>query len=88
MVFLVGVALQFKAGADRKSLRLDGSETWDITGVSGGISPRMDVACRITRADRSSENIELLCRIDTLDEVEYYRHGGILQYVLRNMLTA
>ena len=88
---LVGMGvlpLQFKAGADRKSLRLDGSETWDITGVSGGISPRMDVACRITRADGSSENIELLCRIDTLDEVEYYRHGGILQYVLRNMLAA
>ena len=88
---LVGMGvlpLQFKAGAARKSLRLDGSETWDITGVSGGISPRMDVACRITRADGSSEKIELLCRIDTLDEVEYYRHGGILQYVLRNMLAA
>jgi aconitate hydratase len=88
---LVGMGvlpLQFKAGCDRKTLKLDGSEIWDITGVSGGISPRMDVACRITRADGSSEDIQLLCRIDTLDEVEYYRHGGILQYVLRNMLAA
>ena len=88
---LVGMGvlpLQFKPGTDRKTLALDGGETWDITGVSGGISPRMDVACRINRADGSSEDIELLCRIDTLDEVEYYRHGGILQYVLRNMLAA
>jgi aconitate hydratase len=88
---LVGMGvlpLQFKSGTDRKTLAIDGSETWDITGVSGGISPRMDLACRINRADGSSEDIELLCRIDTLDEVEYYRHGGILQYVLRNLLAA
>ncbi|NQU69202.1 MAG: hypothetical protein HQ514_01565, partial [Rhodospirillales bacterium] len=80
--------LQFKAGTDRKTLGIDGSEIWDITGVSGGIKPLMDVDCRITRADGSVEDIQLLCRIDTLDEVEYYRHGGILQYVLRNMLAA
>ena len=88
---LVGMGvlpLQFKPGADRKSLKIDGSETWDITGISGGITPRMDVACRINRADGTSEDIQLACRIDTLDEVEYYRHGGILQYVLRNMLAA
>ncbi len=48
----------------------------------------MDVACRITRADGKAEEIKLRCRIDTLDEVEYYRHGGILQYVLRQMLAA
>ena len=72
----------------RTSLGLDGSETIDITGVKGGISPRMDVACRIVRADGSSEDITLLCRIDTEDEVAYYRNGGILQYVLRNMMKA
>ncbi|MGE0725946.1 MAG: hypothetical protein AB7O45_16340, partial [Alphaproteobacteria bacterium] len=55
-------------------------------GVAGGIRPRMDVACRIHRANGKVDDVTLLCRIDTLDEVEYYRHGGILQYVLRGML--
>jgi aconitate hydratase len=80
--------LQFKPGTDRKTLKLDGSEFFDVTGIEKGITPRMDVACRITRSDGSSQNLEVVCRIDTLDEVEYYRHGGILQYVLRNMVKA
>ena len=87
---LVGMGvlpLQFKDGAGAASLGLDGSETYDITGIEGGITPRMDVGCTIHRADGSTEVISLLCRIDTLDEVEYYRHGGILQYVLRNMMA-
>jgi len=77
--------LEFKNGMTRKSLKLDGTEIVDITGVEGGVTPGMDVACRITRANGSVEEIALTCRIDTLDEVEYYRHGGILQYVLRNI---
>ena len=88
---LVGMGilpLQFKDGATRKTLGLDGTEIFDITGIKDGIDPRMDVACRITRADVSSEDIALLCRIDTADEVEYYRHGGILQYVLRCLKAA
>jgi aconitate hydratase len=88
---LVGMGvlpLQFKDGMTRQTLKLDGTETLDITGVAAGIKPRMDVACRIYRADGKSEDIKLLCRIDTLDEVEYFRHGGILQYVLRNMMKA
>ncbi len=86
---LVGMGvlpLQFKDGANRGSLGLDGSETFDIEGIADGIAPRMDVTCRITRSDGSSEEIPLICRVDTLDEVEYYRHGGILQYVLRNLM--
>jgi aconitate hydratase len=86
---LVGMGvlpLQFKDGLDRKQLGLDGSEVFDITGVAGGITPRMDVNCKITYADGRVREIPLLCRIDTLDEVEYYRNGGILQYVLRNMM--
>ncbi len=86
---LVGMGLlplQFKDGLDRKQLGLDGTEVIDITGVAGGITPRMDVNCKITYADGRVREIPLLCRIDTLDEVEYYRHGGILQYVLRNMM--
>jgi aconitate hydratase len=80
--------LEFPPGVTRKSLNLDGSEIFDITAIAQGITPRMDVACRIARADGSSQPLKLRCRIDTLDEVEYYRHGGILQYVLRNMLKA
>ena len=77
--------LEFKDGMTRKSLNLDGTEIFDITGVAGGITPAMDVAVKITRTDGSTEDITTKCRIDTLDEVEYYRHGGILQYVLRNI---
>ena len=87
---LVGMGvlpLQFKDGVTRKSLGLDGSETVDLTGLADGISPGMDVTCKITRADGSSEELTLLCRIDTLDEVDYYLHGGILHYVLRNMIN-
>ncbi len=88
---LVGMGvlpLQFKDGENRQSLNLQGTETFDITGISDGITPRQDVACRINYADGSSKDITLLCRIDTLDEVEYHRHGGILQYVLRNLMSA
>jgi len=86
---LVGMGvlpLQFKDGVTRKSLNLDGSEVIDLTGLEAGISPRMDVNCKITRQDGTFEEITMLCRIDTLDEVDYYLHGGILQYVLRTMM--
>jgi len=88
---LVGMGvlpLEFKDGQNRKTLKLDGTETFDITGIADGITPRMDVKCTIHRADGSTEDVTLLCRIDTLDEVEYYRNGGILPYVLRNMIAA
>ncbi len=88
---LVGMGvlpLQFKDGDTRKSLGLDGSETIDITGVAGGIQPLMDVDCTVHHADGRTQTLKLLCRIDTADEVEYYRNGGILHYVLRNMMKA
>jgi aconitate hydratase len=88
---LVGMGvlpLQFKDGQNRESLQLDGTEVFDITGIEGGITPGMDVACKITRSDGGSVDVTLLCRIDTLDEVDYFCHGGILQYVLRNMMQA
>ena len=88
---LVGMGvlpLQFKDGENRQSLNFEGTETFDITGISDGITPRQDVSCTIHYADGSSKDITLLCRIDTLDEVEYHRHGGILQYVLRNLMKA
>ncbi|MCB2055878.1 MAG: aconitate hydratase, partial [Geminicoccaceae bacterium] len=87
---LVGMGvlpLNFKEGTTRKSLKLDGSEEVSITGLSGGLEPRMDVQCTIRRKDGKEETIPLTCRLDTRDEVEYYRHGGILHYVLRSLLT-
>ena len=86
---LVGMGvlpLQFEDGMDRKRLGLDGSETFDVVGLSPGLKPRQEVVVRITRGDGSSRSVPTLCRIDTVDEVEYYRHGGILQYVLRSLL--
>ena len=78
--------LVFKNGQTRQTLKLDGTERISITGLGAGLKPRQDIACTITRADGSRENVTLLCRIDTLDELEYYRHGGILQYVIRQLL--
>lgn len=77
--------LQFKEGMTRKELALTGMELFDVTGLGAGLKPRMDIACRIQRADGKIETIMLLCRIDTMDEVEYFRHGGILPYVLRSL---
>ena len=88
---LVGMGvlpLVFKDGASRKSLGLDGGEVIDLVGLEAGIEPGMDVTCRITRADGSTQEIALLCRIDTADEVAYYRNGGILHYVLRQLASA
>ena len=53
-----------------------------------GITPLMDVACRITRTDGAIEDVALLCRIDTIDEVQYFQSGGILQHVLDNLTAA
>ena len=80
--------LEFTGGATRKSLKIDGTETFDIKGVAEGLSPRSELTCTIHRADGSSEDIKVMCRIDTLDELDYYKNGGILQYVIRNMLDA
>ncbi len=85
---LVGMGvlpLQFKDGASRQTLKLDGSETFDLSGLTDGISPGMDVGLTVHRADGSSEQITLTCRIDTLDEIEYVKAGGILHYVLKNL---
>ena len=80
------LALEFKNGANRHSLGIDGSELFDITGIGERIEPRMDLECRITRTDGTVDIVPLLCRIDTVQEVQYYREGGILPYVLRSMI--
>ncbi|WP_339488364.1 aconitate hydratase AcnA [Pseudomonas sp. EL_65y_Pfl2_R95] len=88
---LVGMGvlpLQFKDGQDRKNLGLTGKETLKITGLDGvEIRPMMNLIVEITREDSSSERVEVLCRIDTLNEVEYFKAGGILHYVLRQLIA-
>jgi aconitate hydratase len=88
---LVGMGvlpLQFQPGTTRQTLHLDGTETFDLTGLSDGIQPGMAVTLVVHRTDGTTASVPLLCRIDTLDEVEYYRNGGILHYVLRQLLVA
>jgi aconitate hydratase len=88
---LVGMGvlpLQFKDGMTRHSLGLKGDETISISGFAASPVPRGDVTCIITDAQGVAKTIKLLCRVDTVDEVEYYRHGGILHYVLRQLVKA
>ena len=87
---LVGMGvlpLQFKDGDNRENLGLDGTEIFDVTGIEGKIDPGQDVDVTVHYADGKSREITVLCRIDTLDEVDYYCHGGILQYVLRRLAS-
>ena len=60
----------------------------DVIGLNDDIKPRQDLKLKITYNDNTEKEITVLCRIDTLDEIDYYRNGGILHYVLRNMLKA
>ena len=87
---LVGMGvlpLTFKEGMDRKTLGLKGDEMIDILGLES-LAPRMDIKLLIKRANGTTDTVDLLCRVDTADEVNYYLHGGILQYVLRGMAKA
>jgi aconitate hydratase len=87
---LVGMGvlpLQFPEKVGVHGLRLLGNETFNITGLSGDIKPRQQVSLQIVREDGSKEEIQLTLRIDTPIEVEYYQHGGILPYVLRQLLN-
>jgi aconitate hydratase len=79
--------LTFKEGTDRKSLGITGEEIIDITGIHD-IKPRMDLTLVIHRPNGKVDQVPVTCRIDTIDEVAYYQHGGILQYVLREMAKA
>ena len=79
--------LEFPAGESAVSLGLTGEESFDITGIEGGASPGQDVSVRAVAADGREVAFTARCRIDTPVEAEYYRHGGILQYVLRGLLA-
>jgi aconitate hydratase len=78
---------QFQEGTNAQSLKLDGSETFDILGLSEDIKPRQELTLVIHRADGQGEDrVTVIARLDTSIEVEYYRHGGILPFMLRQLL--
>ncbi|HEU0010562.1 MAG TPA: aconitate hydratase [Verrucomicrobiae bacterium] len=88
---LVGMGvlpLQFKEGVSAQTLNLDGTEAFDVTGLTASLKPQQDLTLRLTRKDGASQEIAVTCRIDTPIEVEYYQHGGILPYVLRQLMAA
>jgi aconitate hydratase len=87
---LVGMGvlpLQFKDDTNAASLRLDGTERFDLLGIGEGVEPREDIKLVIHRASGAVEEIPVTLRIDTAIEVDYYNHGGILPYVLRQLLS-
>jgi aconitate hydratase len=86
---LVGMGvlpLQFEEGTNAQTLALDGTETFDITGITGDLRPRQKATLVIHRANGATENVPLIVRIDTPIEVDYYEHGGILPFVLRQLI--
>jgi aconitate hydratase len=88
---LVGMGilpLQFKDGTSATSLGLNGTESYAVTGLDASLKPQQDLTLEITRADGSILQVPVICRIDTPIEIEYYQHGGILPYVLRQLLAA
>ena len=87
---LVGMGVlpcQFKEGTNAQTLKLDGSETFDLVGLSDNIKPRQDLTLVIHRANGTTEKVPVTLRIDTPIEIEYYRHGGILPYVLGQLIA-
>src|SRR5271165_7214083 len=87
---LVGMGvlpLQFLEGTSARSLALDGSETYDVLGLGGSLKPQQDLTLRVRRAGGEALDVPVRCRIDTPIEVAYYQHGGILPYVLRQILA-
>jgi aconitate hydratase len=87
---LVGMGvlpLQFKEGVNAQTLGLDGTETFDIIGLDGGVKPQQYVTLVIHRASGAKEEVPVKLRIDTAIEVDYYQHGGILPYVLRQLIN-
>ena len=87
---LVGMGvlpLQFKEGTTAQSLKLDGTEIYGIVGLDANLKPQQDLTLKITRQDGGVEEVPVRCRIDTPIEIDYYQHGGILPYVLRQLMA-
>jgi aconitate hydratase len=84
----MGVApLQFKGADSVQSLGIKGDEEFDVVGLAGDLRPQQDVTLVIRRKDGTRQEVTVLLRIDTPIEVDYYRHGGIMPYVLRDLLA-
>ena len=87
---LVGMGvlpLQFLEGTNAASLKLDGTESYDVLGLSEKLQPRQDLKLRITRKNGQSEEVPVKVRIDTPIEIDYYQHGGILPFILRQLIA-
>ena len=87
---LVGMGvlpLQFKDGTTAQTLKLDGTETYDIVGLGADLKPQQDLVLRVTRGDGTVVDVPVRCRIDTPIEIDYYQHGGILPFVLRQLVA-
>ena len=80
--------LQFKDGTSAQTLNLDGTETFDISGLAHGLKPQQELTVSVRRANGREEAVPVICRIDTPIELEYYQHGGILPYILRQLAGA
>jgi aconitate hydratase len=87
---LVGMGvlpLQFKEGTTAQTLKLDGTEVFDVLGLGANLKPQQDLTLRIKRASGQTDDVPVRCRIDTPIEIDYYQHGGILSYVLRQLMA-
>jgi aconitate hydratase len=87
---LVGMGvlpLQFEEGTSASTLKLVGTETFDIVGLNASLKPQQNLTLRITYANGATKDVTVRCRIDTPIEVDYYHHGGILPYVLRQLVA-
>jgi aconitate hydratase len=87
---LVGMGvlpLQFKDGTTAQSLKLDGSESYDLVGLDANLKPQQDLTLKITRKNGAVDEVPVRCRIDTPIEIDYYQHGGILPFVLRQLVA-
>ncbi len=82
------VPLQFKEDENWQTLGITGNETITIKGLAEGLKPRAVLTVEVTRADGTTASTQVVCRIDTLDELDYFRNGGIMPYVLRNLARA
>jgi aconitate hydratase len=87
---LVGMGvlpLQFKEGTTAQTLKLDGTEIFDLLGLDANLKPQQDLTLRIKRANGQADDVPVRCRIDTPIEIDYYQHGGILPFVLRQLVA-
>ncbi|MGZ8709122.1 MAG: aconitate hydratase, partial [Thermoanaerobaculia bacterium] len=87
---LVGMGvlpLQFEEGTNAQTLALDGTETFDVAGIEGTLRPRQKATLRIHRRGGTTDEVPVIVRIDTPIEVDYYKHGGILPFVLRQLMA-